>query len=92
MGPWKILTKKRNATLIQRTIVPWSIAIYGVSFHKSLRIELVREMLIAFCDSNGILASGMTAAETAKRYPVGFADIVTRVQQAAGMYFYIRYL
>jgi hypothetical protein len=50
-----------------------------------------KEMLISFCDSKGILASGMTAAETAKMYPVGFADIANRVQAAAGMYFYILY-
>jgi hypothetical protein len=75
MGPW------RNATLVQRTMVPWAIAMYGVSFKK----YVIKEMLIPFCDSKGILANGMTAAETAKRYPVGFADIANRAHAAAGM-------
>jgi hypothetical protein len=92
MGPWRIPTKKRNASLVQRTIVSWSIAIYGVIYKKSLNVELVKEMLTPFCDSNVILANGMTAAETAKRYPVDFADIASRVHAAAGMYFYILYL
>jgi hypothetical protein len=91
MGPWKVLTVKRSATLVQRTIVPWAIALYGVSFKKSLSLDIAKEMLISFCDSKGILASGMTAAETAKKYPVGFTDISNRVQAAAGMYFYILY-
>jgi hypothetical protein len=92
MGPWKVLTVKRNATLVQRKIVPWAISLYGVSFKKSLSVDIAKEMLISFCDSKGILANGITAAETAKRYPVGFADIANKVQAAAGMYFYILYL
>ncbi len=39
MGLWRMLLQKRNATLLQRTIVTWSIAIYGVSFEKSLNVE-----------------------------------------------------
>jgi hypothetical protein len=65
VGPWKILAVKRNATLVQRTIVPWAIALYGVSFKKSLSVDIAKEMLISFCDSKGILANDMTAAETA---------------------------
>ncbi len=88
VGLWKILLVKRNATLVQRPIVPWAIALYGVSFKKSLNVDIVKEILILFCDSKGILANGMTAAETAKRYPVGFTDIANRVHAAAGMYFF----
>jgi hypothetical protein len=92
MGPWKILLQNRTATLVQRTIVLWSFAMYGVSFKKSLNVDLIKEMLILFCDSKRILANGMTAAETAKRYPVGFADIANRAHAAAGMCFYTLYL
>ena len=57
-----------------------------------MKLGLVKEMLIAFCDRVGILENGMSAAEAAKKYAVGFDDISKKVQAAAGINFYILYL
>ena len=94
MGPWDILTKKANSTLLQKRIVPWFIAMYGLSYAKSIKLEVVKEMLIAVCDSLNIRedTSSMTSEEAAKACPIGFADIAKRVKAAAGMYLYLLYL
>ena len=91
MGPWIILKKKANSTLLQKRIVPWFIAMYGLSYAKSIKLEVVKEMLIAVCDSLNILEDSMTSEEAAKAYPIGFADIAKNVKAAAGMYLYILY-
>jgi hypothetical protein len=92
MGPWAILTLKGNATLLQRKLVPWFIALYGISYSKVIELYVVKEMLIAVCDSLNILEDSMSCEEAAKAYPIGFADIAKRVKAAAGMYLYIPFL
>ena len=91
MGPWQILRHKAKSTLLQKQIVPWFIAMYGLSYAKSIKLEVLKEMLIAVCDSLKILEIGMTSEEAAKAYPIGFADIAKNVKAAAGMYLYILY-
>ena len=65
---------------------------YGLSYAKSIKLEVVKEMLIAVCDSLNILEDSMTSEEAAKVYPIGFADIAKKVKATAGMYLYILYL
>ena len=47
-------------------------------------MSIVREMLAAIIDSNGYLGYGVTCAEEAKRFPLGFSELAKKVKTAAG--------
>ena len=84
-GPW-VFYDRVNAIVIQKFIVPWSIAQYGLSYTKKLSVDVVKEMLIALCDAEGYLQGCPSAAVEAKKYAVTFADIAKKVKNAAGVY------
>jgi hypothetical protein len=88
VGPWEFMLNdghKGNATEVQRSIVPWLIGIYGLNYHKNVSLDVIKEMLLALCASNG----WVSCPEAAKKYKVAFNDVATRVKAAAGMLFYI---
>ena len=47
-------------------------------------MPIVREMLAAIIDSNSYLGYGVTCAEEAKRFPLGFSELAKKVKTAAG--------
>ena len=49
MGPWVEFTQKKNATAVQKQLVPWLIAKFGLAFAKSVKLPMVKEMLLALC-------------------------------------------
>ncbi len=56
VGPWDFLSgqgNKGNATLVQKSIVPWCISLYGLNYHKNVTLEVIKEMVLALCDMNG---------------------------------------
>jgi hypothetical protein len=79
MGLWEFLTKKANATLMQERIAPWLIANYGLSYARSIRLEVVKGILFAVCDSLNLLEDSMTSEEAAKAYPNSLADMYMSV-------------
>jgi len=82
MGPWMVFIDKANAIVVQRYIVPWMIALYGMSYQKNMKQELMKEMLIAL---NGTLEfAPFDLEEAAEEYPVGFAELIKRIKSAAG--------
>lgn len=84
-GPWDFYDRV-NAIAIQKFVVPWSIAQYGLDYTKKLSLEVVKEMLIALCDAEGFLQGSPSAAVEAKKYAVSFADVAKKVKNAAGAY------
>jgi hypothetical protein len=66
-------------------IVPWSIAIYGLSYHKSLKLDVIKQQIMAIVPLLGLLTNCKAAAE---EYPVGFIDTAKRVKAAAGILCY----
>ena len=84
LGPWEILTVNSNASAVQKQVVPWFIALYGLSYSRSIKLDVVKEMVIATSDALNLLECSQTAAED---FPVGLTDIAKRVKAAAGMYF-----
>ncbi len=50
-GPFATFLDKSAAFSMQKYIVPWCIARYGLSFPKELSLESVQEMLIAIIDA-----------------------------------------
>jgi hypothetical protein len=88
VGPWDFMLNdghKGNATQVQRSIVPWCIAIYGLNYHKNVTLDAIKEMVLALCAMNG----WVSCPESAKRYNVAFNDVANRVKAAAGMFCYI---
>jgi hypothetical protein len=56
VGPWDFLTGPGNkgvVTLVQKSIVPWCISIYGSNYHENVTLEVIKEMVLALCDMNG---------------------------------------
>ena len=88
VGPWDFLNGPGNkgvATLVQKSIVPWSIALYGLNYHKNITLEVIKEMVLALCDMNG----WVSCPEAAKKYNLAFNDVAVKVKAAAGIYCYI---
>ncbi len=88
VGPWEFMLidgHKGNATEVQRSIVPWCIAIYGLNYHQNVTLDALKEMVLALCATNG----WVSCPEAAKKYSVAFNDVATRVKAAAGMFCYI---
>jgi hypothetical protein len=52
---WTFYLQRRYAIEIQKFIVPWCIAQYGLAYPKKLTLKTVKEMLIAICDDQGLL-------------------------------------
>ena len=76
---------KKDATAMQKFIVPWSIAIHGLSFAKSMKIEQVKEMLIAVIDELQLMPGYPDTAAVAKRHSIAFGDLAKQAKNAAGM-------
>ena len=85
-GPFAAFSEKQTASLMQRFIVPWNIAIHGLSYSKKLTEKDIKAQLIAIIDSENLLPGYASCSELARRYSVGFGDLATRVKNAAGMY------
>jgi hypothetical protein len=63
---WAFYSQRRYAIEIQKFIVPWCIAQYGLAYLKKLTLETVKEILIAICDDQGLLQGVPSAAVQAK--------------------------
>ncbi len=44
-GPWSFFSQRKNAIDLQKYIVPWSIALYGLDYPKKLTLDTVKEMV-----------------------------------------------
>ncbi len=77
---------KRTASLMQRFIVPWNIAIHWLSYSKKLTEKDIKAHLIAIIDSENLMPGYASCAEQASKYSVAFGDLAKRVKNAAGMY------
>jgi hypothetical protein len=47
---------------------------------------IMREMLMAIIDSNQYLGDGVTCAEEANRFPLGFSGLAKKAKIAAGIF------
>jgi hypothetical protein len=61
--------------MLQKQIVPWLIALGGLSAISSITLDHVKQMVIAILDS-GYLLPYSSAAEVADDFPVAFTDNV----------------
>ena len=48
-GPWVWFDVKANASIMQKHIVPWLIAINGMSFAKTIKLDVIKQMIVATC-------------------------------------------
>ena len=86
-GPFAIFDLRPNTTNLQRFIVPWLIAKYGLSYPKTMETHVLKEMLIAIIDQNKLLGPYDSCAEQSKIYAVAFQDLAKKVKNAAGLSF-----
>ncbi len=61
-GPFVVFETKTAATNLQRFAMQWLIAIYGLSYAKSIQISVLKEMLIAIIDEHNLLGEGQSCA------------------------------
>ena len=67
-----LFAEKKVATLMQKFIVPWSIAIHCLSFAKAMKIEQIKEILIAVIDELQLIPGHPDTVAVAKRHSVTF--------------------
>ena len=86
-GPFEQLVATKNkgrATTIQRVLLPWLIAKYGLSF-KNAKMDVVKQMVAAIIDEHDLLGLGMSCHEVTKTFTIGFNTIVQKAKLAAGV-------
>jgi hypothetical protein len=54
-GPWELFDVKADVSMIQRNIVPWLIGIYGLSYAKTIKLDIIKQMIVAVCDEEHCL-------------------------------------
>ena len=81
MGPWFEFTEKINAIQVQRCVVPWLISLEGMKHAKSIKLDMIKEMLLALGPTLDFVRFDMEKAKM--EYKVGFAEIAKRVRSAA---------
>ena len=87
MGRFRYFQNKTHATNLQRILLPWLIAKYGLAF-KSASLSVVQQMITAIIDSQGWFAS-VSCAEESKRFPLAWTDLVTKAKTAARKYLFL---
>ena len=58
------------------------IALYGMSYQKNMKQELIKEMVIALSGTFDFAPFDLD--EAAEEYPVGFTEVAKRIKSAAG--------
>ena len=66
-------------------VVLWLIAMYGMTYHKSIKLDVIKQQIMAVVPLLGLLTDCKAAAED---YPVGLNDIARRVKAGAGILSY----
>ena len=89
MGLWVEFTQKKNATAVQKHLVPWLIAKFGLAYAKLVKLSMVKEMLQVLCSDLPFVT--FDGAVMAEEYPFGLTDIAMKAKTAAGTYAYIRF-
>ena len=84
-GPFASFAERRIASAMQKYIVPWAIAIHGLSFAKRMTIDSVKEMLIAIIDEKELMPGHPNCAKEVAKYPLAFGDFARKVKAAAGI-------
>ena len=89
MGPWVPFFDKTNAMTVQRLVAPWFVALYGLKYAKSIKLDIIKEMVIAL--SPKLEFVGFDVKTAAEEFPVGFTEVSKRAKGAAGIIFlYLR--
>ena len=82
------MSDKGNALTMQKHIVQWLIALYGLSYTKTTTTQVVRQMIIALCTEHDYLECSMSAEQAAKQYQIALNAAADKVKHAAGMSLY----
>ena len=85
MDPWEAFFDKTNAITVHKPIVPWLVALYGLKYAKSIKLDLLKEMVIALSPTLDFV--GFDVKTAAEEFPVGFTEVAKRAKGAAGMMF-----
>jgi hypothetical protein len=84
-GPWAWFDIKANAYILQGHIVPWLISNYGLNYAKTMKLDIIKQIIVAVCDEEHYLRCIMSALEAADIFPLALTDVARKVRLAAGM-------
>ncbi len=87
MGPFAVLegTRQRNrTTAIQRILVLWLIAKYGMRYTK-VKHDVRKQMTMAIIDEEDMLDLGGPCQQVAKDYAIRFNSVVKKAELASGL-------
>jgi hypothetical protein len=82
MGQWEVFIDKANAIYVQRYVVLWFIAMFGMNYTKRMETEIIKEMVTALCSMLDYVT--FDAAEAKDEFPVVFTEVAKRIKVAAG--------
>ena len=89
-GPFAAFGEKLTASLMQKFIMPWNIAIHWLSYSKKLTDKDIKAQLIAIIDSENLMPGYASCAEQASKYSVAFGDLVKKcLMEFLGTFSYI---
>jgi hypothetical protein len=84
-GPWEWFAHKANSSAMQKFLVQWLIAMYGLSYPKRVELDVLKQMIVAICDEQHFLRCTMSAQQAADMFPFALTDVAKRVKHAAGL-------
>jgi predicted nucleic-acid-binding protein len=80
-----LFREKKVATAMLKFIVPWSIAIHCLFFAESMKLENIKEMIIAIINEQQLMSGHPDFTAEAKKHSVTYGDFAKQVKNAAGM-------
>jgi len=91
MGPFAVLegTRHRNRiTAIQRILVQWLIAKYGMQY-KKVKHDVLKQMVMAVIYEEDMLELGGPCQHVAREFAIRFNSVVKKAELAAGLFTFI---
>ena len=83
-NPLSVLLEKAQAIRIQKTVVPWLIAMFGIDYVTETTADVVRQMIAAIVKKENIKGLGPTYDSLVDTYPKTADHIAEKTKYAAG--------
>ena len=74
LGQWVAFIDKANAIIVQQIVVLWFVALYGLKYAKSIKLDMLKEMVIALSPRLDFV--GFDVKTAAEEFPFGYTEVL----------------
>jgi hypothetical protein len=76
-GPWIPLP---GSGLMLRLMLPSYRGMFGLSYAKTIKLEIIKQMIVAVCEEEHYLRCTMSAQQAADMFPLALTDVSRKVR------------